>query len=227
MGAFPTNFQWPLAAKLLIASKMLWGAKMGRTSSITMPSMVGIVGRAPAVNEKVWCFFFVCIFMSRFRITKFVITETPWSSVIFKTIIIPLHTGRFLVVHLYSSFSMEPMDFFLGANLYQKLLFFCDFGGRKATFLKPRRWKLAWLWGLGRSSPTPNFVKIYEGDIPLWGKYLPKITNFSDFSGCMQAHIYKAKAVKFGVRVRTWDSLPQAKFCRNFLRGIPLFGIFV
>jgi len=28
-------------------------AKMARTSSITMPSMVGIVGRAPAVAEKV------------------------------------------------------------------------------------------------------------------------------------------------------------------------------
>ena len=32
-------------------------AKMGQTSSITMPSIVGIVGRAPAVDEKVWCFF--------------------------------------------------------------------------------------------------------------------------------------------------------------------------
>jgi len=29
------------------------GAKMGRTSSITVPSMVVIVGRAPAVDEKV------------------------------------------------------------------------------------------------------------------------------------------------------------------------------
>jgi len=29
------------------------GAKMGRTSSITVPSMVGIVGRAQAVDEKV------------------------------------------------------------------------------------------------------------------------------------------------------------------------------
>jgi len=28
-------------------------AKMGRTSSITMPSLVGILGRAPAVDEKV------------------------------------------------------------------------------------------------------------------------------------------------------------------------------
>jgi len=34
-----------------------------------------------------------------------------------------LHRGRFLVVHLYSSFSMDPLDFFLGENLYQKLQF--------------------------------------------------------------------------------------------------------
>jgi len=32
---------------------------MGRTSSITMPSMVGIVGHAPAVDDKVFLFFFV------------------------------------------------------------------------------------------------------------------------------------------------------------------------
>jgi len=45
-------------------------------------------------------------------------------TVIFKTIMVPLHTGRFLVVHLYSTFSMDPLDFFLGANLYEKMLFF-------------------------------------------------------------------------------------------------------
>ena len=33
-------------------NKKLGGAKMGRTSSITMPSMVAMVGRAPAVDEK-------------------------------------------------------------------------------------------------------------------------------------------------------------------------------
>jgi len=33
--------------------KKLRGAKMGRTSSITTPSMVVIVGRAPAVDQKV------------------------------------------------------------------------------------------------------------------------------------------------------------------------------
>ena len=34
---------------------------MVRTSSITMPSMVGIMGRAPAVDQKVWCFLFVTL----------------------------------------------------------------------------------------------------------------------------------------------------------------------
>jgi len=47
---------------------------MGRTSSITMPSIVGILGRAPAVDKKVSCFLSVCL--SRFGMTKFVITET-------------------------------------------------------------------------------------------------------------------------------------------------------
>jgi len=46
---------------------------VGRTS-ITMPSMVGIVGRSPAVDEKVM--FCLSVFLSRFGRTKFVITET-------------------------------------------------------------------------------------------------------------------------------------------------------
>jgi len=65
-----------------------------------------------------------------------------------------MHRGRFLVVHLYSTFSVDPQNFPIGANLYQKLRFFAifeavgphllsqngeiwykgDFGGRKATF---------------------------------------------------------------------------------------------
>ena len=51
---------------------------MGRTSIITMPSMVGIVGRAPAVDKKSVMFFLsACLFfLSRFRMAKFVITET-------------------------------------------------------------------------------------------------------------------------------------------------------
>jgi len=45
---------------------------MGRASSITMPSMVGIVGRAPGRRKRV----IFCLFLSRFRMTKFVMTET-------------------------------------------------------------------------------------------------------------------------------------------------------
>jgi len=49
----------------------------------TMPSMMEIVGRAPAVDEK--CDFFVClsVFLSRFGTTKFVITETLYEAVLF------------------------------------------------------------------------------------------------------------------------------------------------
>ena len=36
---------------------------------------------------------------------------------------VSLHAGRFAVVHLYSSFSVDPHNFPLGTNLYQKLPF--------------------------------------------------------------------------------------------------------
>ena len=42
--------------------KKLGGAKMGRTSSISMRSMVGILSRAPAVDEKVF-FLSICFFI--------------------------------------------------------------------------------------------------------------------------------------------------------------------
>ena len=41
--------------------KKLGSAKTGRNSSITMPSMVGILGRGLAADEKVWCFLSVCL----------------------------------------------------------------------------------------------------------------------------------------------------------------------
>ena len=47
---------------------------MRQTSSITVPSIVGILGRAPAVDKKNVNFIF-SVFFSRFGMTKFVITE--------------------------------------------------------------------------------------------------------------------------------------------------------
>jgi len=139
---------------------------MGRTSSITVRSMVGILSRPPAVDEKVWCLF--CLFLSRFGMTKFVITETLWSSISFKTIMVSLHRGRFVVVHRCLSFPIDPKNFSRGANFYQKLPFLAIFGAVR-----------------------PNF---------------------------------KATMVKFGMRVRSWGSLPQAKFCKNDLREYTPLG---
>jgi len=58
VGAFPLKFSIAPSGETIKSKKLGGGrAKTGRTTSITMPSMVGIVGRAPAVDEKVWCFF--------------------------------------------------------------------------------------------------------------------------------------------------------------------------
>jgi len=53
MGAFSYKFSMAPSGETTDRIKKVWGAKMGRTSSITMRSMVGIMGRAPAVDEKV------------------------------------------------------------------------------------------------------------------------------------------------------------------------------
>jgi len=65
-----------VVAKRLIGSKKLvgrGGAKMAQTSSITMPSMVGILNHALAIDEK--GVMFLSVFLSHFGMTKFVITE--------------------------------------------------------------------------------------------------------------------------------------------------------
>jgi len=71
------------------------GAKMARTSSITVPSVVGIVGRAPAVDEKLlFCLFFLFVTLWNCEVCN-----NGNASIIFKTTTIPLHRGRFVVMH--------------------------------------------------------------------------------------------------------------------------------
>jgi len=72
---------------------------------------------------------------------------------------VSLNRGRFVVVHLYSTFSRHLLDFYLR------------------------------------------------------GKFMPKIAIFHDFGGCKPTFFY-ARTAKFGLRVRTWDSVPQAKFLK-------------
>jgi len=147
---------------------------MVRTLFMTMPSMVGIVGRAPAVDEEVWCFF-VFVTLWNYKVCDngnamkqyyyqnnygVVITETLWSSIIIKTIMVSLHAERFVVVLLYSTFSVDPQNFSTEANLYQKLRLFAIFAAVGPHFLKSERWNLVRRCGPGTPSTTPNFVKI-------------------------------------------------------------------
>jgi len=53
VGAFSYKFSIAPRCETTDQSKKVRGAKMGWTFSITMPSIVGIVGHAPAVDEKV------------------------------------------------------------------------------------------------------------------------------------------------------------------------------
>ena len=101
---------------------------------------------------------FSVFYLSRFRMTKFVITETLLSTVIVKTVIVSMHRGRFVVVHLYSSFPIDPQIFSRGANLQN--YHFCRFWDRKATFLMLKWSNLAWKCSPGTPSPRQNFVQI-------------------------------------------------------------------
>jgi len=71
---------------------------------------------------------------------------------------VSLHSERFVVVHLYSNFSVDHQNFPIGANLYRKLRFFVTFEA-------------------------------------------------------VGPHV-KARIVKFGIRVQTWDSLPKPNFIK-------------
>jgi len=58
-----------------------------------------------------------------------------------------------------------------------------------------------------------NFQNSYDVVARFWGQ---------------QTHIFKATMMKFGMRVRTWDTLSKAKFCKNHIRGYtPLLGKFI
>jgi len=143
---------------------------MGRTSSITMRSMVGIMGREPAVDEKVWCFLSVC-FLSCFGMTKFVITETLWSSISFKTFMVSLHRGRFVVVHWCSSFHIDRKNFSRGANFYKKLPFLVIFWAVSPHLLSQSGKNLVWGCQPGRPSPCQILQKLVKGVYPFSQNY--------------------------------------------------------
>ena len=152
MEAFAHKFTIAHSGEITNRIKKVRGCKNGTDLLYHRAKHGGDRGSRAGCRQKVWCFLSVCFFLSRFGMTKFVITETlwsnvlfsteqtavkpsgaeaadwaqcaAWSSVILKTIMVSLHTGRFVVVHLYSTFSVDPQNLPLGANLYKKLPFF-------------------------------------------------------------------------------------------------------
>ena len=141
-----------------------------------MPSMVGCMACVPAVDEKVWCL--LSVFLSCFGMTKFVITETPWCSVIFKPVIVSLRRGRFVVVELYSTFSVDLQNFPSG-KFVPKITIFHDFGGCKPTFLRHSL--------LHAKFCKKNRLRGYTGTP--FGQIYTKNINFGDFGAVY--HIFK------------------------------------
>jgi len=67
---------------------------------------------------------------------------------------------------------------------------------------------------LGYRPPHLIFKKNRLRGIPLLGKFIPKITNFGDFCGCKPT-FFTVRTVKFGVSVRTLDTLPALNFVKK------------
>jgi len=67
------------------------------------------------------------------------------------------------------------------AHFYHKILHFDDFGGLQPTFLKPRWVNFGVIGRTWDSIPTPNFVKIAQGDLSLRDKDFTKNSKFLRF----------------------------------------------
>ena len=177
MGVFSLKFSIAPSSETTDRIKKIRGCKNGMDLLYHHAKYGGDRGsRAGCRRKSVMYFFFVrffVFFLSRFGITKFVITETPWCSEIFTTIMAPLHRGRFLVVHLYSDFSMDPLDFFLGENLY-KNCYFWRFSGPKATFFKATKVKVCVIVGTWETLLHAKFCKNCLRGYTAFGKIYTK-----------------------------------------------------
>ena len=128
-GHFPTNFQQPLAAKLLMGSKKLGRCKNG-TDLLYHHAKYGgdRVSRAGCRPKTVMFLVCLSVFLSRFGMTKFVTTETLSYSVIFKTVMVSLHTGRF-VLCTYIQLFLWTRRIFPQGQIYTKIYYFPRFQG--------------------------------------------------------------------------------------------------
>ena len=111
------------------------------------------------------------------------------------------------------NFFCGPQTFSTGENLYQKLQFFASFAAVGPHFVSQN----GEIWYDDadlRLPPTSQILhkKNRVRGIPLLGKCIPKNTNFGDLGAV--AHILKPTMVKFGMRVRTRNSIPKPTFVK-------------
>jgi len=132
---------------------------MVRTSSITMPSMVGIVGHALAVDEKVWCFFclFVCVTLWNYKVFD---NGNAMKQYYYQNNYGVIACRKVCSCAPILNFFCEPPKFFHRGKFIPKTAIFREFCGCRPTFCKPERWNLVWRCGPGTPSIKPNFVKI-------------------------------------------------------------------
>jgi len=97
-----------------------------------------------------------------------------------------------------------------------KITNFGDFGGCKPIFLKVTMVKFGTRVRICESLLQAKFYKNRLRGIPFWANLYQKLP-ISAILGAVSQH-FKVTMVKFGRRVRAWESLPHAKFCRNCLR---------
>jgi len=93
----------------------------------------------------------------------------------FQTVMVSLHRGRFVVVHLCSSFPVDPQNFSRGANFFTKNYHFWRFWGPQVHIFKA----IVVKFGMRVRSWGSLFQAIYCKNglrgIPLLGKFIQKI----------------------------------------------------
>ena len=70
---------------------------------------------------------------------------------------VSLNRGRFVVVHLYSTFSRHLLDFYLKGKFMPKIAIFHDFWGCKPTFFLRQNGEI-WLEGADRGLRPPSQI---------------------------------------------------------------------
>jgi len=76
-----------------------------------------------------------------------------------------------------------------------------------------------WIFRRAGVTHCPDKREIWHiGPLPLWRKFIPKITIFGDIGGPLSPHLLSQNGKIWREGANLEDS-PHAKFCKNWLRG--------